>query len=491
MQKGGWITRLGVAAALISLTGCQVLKPNFAELYRQNTPGATAAGVVNTAPPVVVVPGLLGSRLVDDGSGREIWPGSLLNVALGTYKTLAVPLPDFPSRGTPGLRPAGVTESEFGRDFYGELINTLVDYGGYERVEPGTAFVAGGKRRVYVFDFDWRQDNVATVKEFDAFIRAIQADYNNPRLRVDVIAHSMGGLMARYYLRFGTEDVLNDNRLRVTWAGAPMINKMILLGTPNLGSVSAIEGFIRGQSVGLRRIPPEVVATIPSTYQLFPHRIVNWLYDTRGVHVDQDQFDVNTWRTYEWNVFAPKVKARVIADRGEAYYGALIRQFEIYAERARRFSWALTVCPNYDATLGGCPGVVEPPLKLVVFGGNCSLTPARWVLEEDPSGTPEVRFSPGGIRNPHPDIDYQRLMYDPGDGTVTKPSLLARDALSPNTPRHAFSYFPLAYSFLLCEAHATLTSNAHFQANLLDVLLTQALPWELHKDHAWQHGTAP
>ncbi len=49
---------------------------------------------------------------------------------------------------------------------------------------------------------------------------------------------------------------------------------MILLGAPNLGSVSAIEGFIRGQIVGLKRIPEEVVATIPSTYQLLPHRIV-------------------------------------------------------------------------------------------------------------------------------------------------------------------------------------------------------------------------
>jgi hypothetical protein len=74
-------------------------------------------------------------------------------------------------------------------------------------------------------------------------------------------------------------------------------------------------------------------------------------------------------------------------------------------------------------------------------------------------------------------------MYDPGDGIVTKPSLLARDVLSPHTPRHKFSYFPLAYSFLLCAEHLALTGNRHFQANLLDVLLTRARPWELHKDH--------
>ncbi len=467
--------------------GCQVLQPDFAELYRS----ASQAGD-SRQPPVVIVPGLLGSRLVHAGTGEEVWPGSLLNVALGTYRQLAVPLPVLAAGPLPDadaempLLPAGVTETEFGRDFYGELINTLVAYGGYQRVETGSPVSADARattRRLYIFDYDWRQDNVTTVRQFHRFIQEIRADYADPALKVDVIAHSMGGLMTRYYLRFGTEDVLNDNRLRVTWAGAPAINKMILLGTPNLGSVSAIEGFIRGQSVGLRRIPQQVVATIPSTYQLFPHRIVNWLYNADGERVDQDQFDVSTWQNLQWNIFDPKVRDEVVRSRGESYYAALSRQFAIYAERARRFSWSLTVCPNYEEALGGCPQVSEPPLKLVVFGGNCSLTPARWVLEAKSDGRPVVRFSPADIRRQRQDINYQRLMYDPGDGTVTKPSLLARDALSPNTPRHAFSYFPLAYSFLLCEKHATLTSNPHFQANLLDVLLTRALPWELHKDH--------
>ncbi|MEM9620035.1 MAG: hypothetical protein AAF993_00205 [Pseudomonadota bacterium] len=486
MRLIGVGNRIAGLVCLVLLAGCQGLQPDFTELYRSHDLAAIKT------PPVVIVPGLLGSRLVDADTGEEVWPGSLLDVALGTYRQLAVPLPAAGAIAaaqldTMRLQPAGITETEFGRDFYGQLIDTLVNYGGYVRFEPGAPVAADSQRRVYIFDYDWRQDNVTTVRQFHDFIQQIRADYADPTLKVDVIAHSMGGLMARYYLRFGTEDVLNDNRLQVTWQGADAINKMILLGTPNLGSVSAIEGFIRGQSVGLRRIPPQVVATLPSTYQLFPHRIVRWLYDTHGSHVDQDQFDVDTWRTFQWNIFAPEVRAEVETRHGQAYYGALVEQFSRYAERARRFSWALTVCPNYEEDLGGCPDVSEPPLKLVVFGGNCSLTPARWILEgrnDQPGSLPVVRFSPAQIRQPMPGIDYQQLMYDPGDGTVTKPSLLARDALSPNTPRHAFSYFPLAYSFLLCEEHATLTGNAHFQANLLDVLLTRALPWELHKDHA-------
>ena len=233
------------------------------------------------------------------------------------------------------------------------------------------------------------------MKKLHEFIRAIRTDYANPELKVDVIAHSMGGLMARYYLRFGDKDVLQDNDLKVTWAGAEAINKMILLGTPNLGSVSAMEGFIRGQIVGLRRIPEEVVATMPSTYQLFPHRIVDWLYDTSGERLDIDQFDASIWRELGWNIFSPAVRERVIEKNGADYYQRLTKHFAHNAERARRFSWSLTVCPNYDERKGGCTEALDPPVKLVVFGGNCAATPSRWVVENDRSGIEWCGLAPG------------------------------------------------------------------------------------------------
>ena len=38
---------------------------------------------------------------------------------------------------------------------------------------------------------------------------------------------------------------------------------------------------------------------------------------------------------------------------------------------------------------------------------------------------------------------------------------------------------PIAYWFFLCEHHARLTGNVSFQDNLLNVLLTRNLPWEM------------
>ena len=458
--------------------------PDLDQLFRSDQPIKVEGDFIQ--PPVVIIPGLLGSRLIDAQSGQEQWPGGTFDVAFSQYETIEMPVDG--STITPDALPSplvagGIAESALGRDFYGLIIKTLVSHGGYRRADIGEPVSTPNERRVYVFDYDWRQDNVTTVRTLARFLEAIRIDYGDPALKFDIVAHSMGGLITRYFLRYGTEDVLISNHLKVTWAGAEWLNKVILLGTPNLGSLSAVEGFVLGQKVGFSRIPQEVVATIPSTYQLFPHRIVNWLINSKGQPIDADPFDIATWQKYQWNIFDPVVRDRVIKHRGEEYYANLTQRFVQYAERARRFSWSLTVCPDYNESLGTCEtGAVEPPVRLVVFGGSCTQTPARAMLEKV-DGKRQLRLQPSEVAHPPGGLNLDLLMLQPGDGTVTKPSLLARDALNPLTPRHAYSYFPLAYAFLLCEEHAMLTGNVHFQNNLLDVLLTRALPWELHLDH--------
>ena len=473
---------------LLGVTGCgRFSAPNLDAIYDPDADLQSTGYRGATHPPVIIIPGLGGTRLVNQASGKEVWPGSLRQVVFGRYRQLALPFdPNTLATLPDDLRAAGITEAAAGRDFYGRLLDTLVDHGGYVRSEPGTFVQDPSQRRLYVFPYDWRQDNVKTVRLLAEFLDRIRDDYRQPELRFDLIAHSMGGLISRYLLRFGTADVLNDNRLQVTWGGAHYINKVILLGAPNLGSVSAIEGFVRGQKVGLRRIPREVVATLPSTYQLFPHRIVKWLYDTAGNPVEFDQFDAQQWAQREWNVFAPEVVKRVEQQDSAAYLTDLQRFFAKNSERARRFSWSLTVCPNYDQAQSGCPEEIpEPPVKLVVFGGDCTLTQSRAIAEVDRHGRQVLRFRPAEVRNKQNGLSYRDVMLGPGDGTVTKPSLLARDALFPFTPRHEYSYFPLAYAFFLCAEHGELTGNVHFQDNLLDVVLTHARPWELHKDHAF------
>jgi len=57
--------------------------------------------------------------------------------------------------------------------------------------------------------------NVATAGELDKFIARIREDYGDPDLKVDIVAHSMGGMITRYFVRYGTLDVLDDNEFPV------------------------------------------------------------------------------------------------------------------------------------------------------------------------------------------------------------------------------------------------------------------------------------
>jgi pimeloyl-ACP methyl ester carboxylesterase len=331
------------------------------------------AGVVET--PVILVHGVFGSRLRDSHTGKEVWPGGITSLLFNSYDDLALPIDARTLQPAPSnLEAYAITDRAAGRDFHGAILRTLETSGGYLEGNPGEP-VTDGRRRYYILVYDWRQDNVETARRLDELIDRIRADYAVSDLKVDIVAHSMNGLATRYYLRYGTTDVLDGNDFPMSDQSATRVRKVILLGTPNLGSVSGLDEFLQGFRVGLRRIPTETLATMPSAYQLFPHPIRSALVTADGEVLDRDLFDVNIWRAFQWSIFDPQVRERIIgrfpdSEHGAAYLAVLELYFGKYLERARRFVWSLTVPVEYST------------VRHVVFGGDCELTPARLLVEE-------------------------------------------------------------------------------------------------------------
>jgi pimeloyl-ACP methyl ester carboxylesterase len=453
---------LSLAALALAACAANTPRPDLARLYRVGTQFTDTT-------PVVVIPGVFGSKLRDRTTGMEVWPGTARMILFGDYRDLAL---DF-DPATLAVRPDNleafdIADAALGQDFYRKLIETLRDYGGYARGSLGVA-PQPGERRYYIYAYDWRQDNVESARGLDRMIEAIRLDYGDPQLRVDIVAHSMGGLIARYYQRYGTEDVLDGREAQITLYGSTRVRKLILLGTPNMGSASSLHAFLVGEKIGFGRIPQETLATLPSGYQLFPHPLVTWLIGADGQPQQDDLFDGAIWRRYRWSIFDPAVETRIRAVHSagaDAYLDSLQRFFDYRLERARRFLWALTT--------------PEPPsaIRYVLFGGDCDLTPARLALEQV-DGAPVARLHPGDIGTPAPGVEYPELMLEPGDGSVTKPSLLARETIDPSAPQNEDAVIPIAYWFFLCEHHSKLTGNVNFQDNLLNVLLTRSLPWEM------------
>jgi hypothetical protein len=88
---------------------------------------------------------------------------------------------------------------------------------------------------------------------------------------------------------------------------------------------------------------------------------------------------------------------------------------------------------------------------------------------ENVGGQIMIRLDPDEIHERIPGVDYEALMLEPGDGRVTKASLLARDSLSPDARQPGF--FPIAYAVFICRSHADLPSDITFRDNLLNILL--------------------
>ena len=445
-----------VALYLVGCTGNSG-RPDLERLYGHSV------GAVNQ-PPVILIHGLGGAKLRAVDSGEEYWPGPVRKLLFSDYSDLAL---DIDARSLQPLdhklEAYGITDRAAGRDFYGAIIDTLATAGGYQQGELGQP-VPPGQRNLYIYVYDWRQDNVESTKGLDELIEQIRLDYSDPQLKVDIIAHSMGGLITRYFVRYGTEDVLDSNDFPVNNYGAERIRRVILLGTPNLGSVGAVQNFIEGRKLGFGHMPTEVMLTMPSTYQLFPHPLNDWIVTSSGKTLQRDLFDVELWERFQWSIFDPRVQERIISQAdnsaaGRARVDLLRRYFGKYLERARRFVWSLTI------------GLESPSVRYVVFGGDCALTPARIVVEEIDEES-IVRLWPKKVKTKLPGIDYEELMLEPGDGTVTKASLLARNSLDPAVPRHKYSFFPVDYAFFLCEKHDQLTANINFQDNLLHALLS-------------------
>lgn len=451
-----FIRRLALPCLLLMLAACggTPTRPDLVRLYEYDAQRLSQ-------PPVILIHGLMGSTLVERGSGKEFWPGGIGTMAFSNYRELARMKAAEQSGG--GLMPGDLFYGVGRVDYYKTLTDTLEKVGRFKRGQPGESVGADDRRRYYVLLYDWRQENLASVVQLHALIEQIRIDYDDPELTVDILAHSNGGLIANYYLRYGPHDVLDQTPFTPWDEGSRHVRRLVLLGTPNLGAVTSLERLQQGFKIALRTVPVEVLATFATPFETLPHPDAQVVFSNDGQPIAFDFYDPHVWRSRQWSVFSPEVEARVVASApdvasGGAQLAVLQAQFAHHLERAKRFQLSLSA-----------PGRVKG-VQVAAFGGDCTLTPARAVLDSDKDGERLV-IRPDQVKNRVSGVDYDRLLLQPGDGLVTRDSQLGL-GLS-GAARNQGGIFPIVRSFFLCEQHDQLSVNPYFQNNLLNFLLAR------------------
>ena len=280
--------------------------------------------------PVIVVPGMMGSKLKQTSTDRTVWgvfdsqsidPDIGEDVCLLGCPIDGANLDDFDD----GVYATGVLDSMeiniagLSIDLRAYLnILQMLGVGGYRDEQLGLsgAIDYGGKHYTcFQFPYDWRRDNAESARQLNAFLLEKKAYVEAERKRrfgvdipvkFDIVAHSMGGLVTRYFLRYGDQGAANGNTPELNWAGCEHVDRVILIAPPNNGSakslVSTHEGF--QFSPFLATLPSGMVASLPSIYQLLPSGPEPSVYDEETKET-LDIYNIETWDRRGWGMLNP------------------------------------------------------------------------------------------------------------------------------------------------------------------------------------------
>ena len=261
--------------------------------------------------PLVIVPGVMGSSLdaaagdtAGASPGREVWPdvtdmansgsddyldalalapdgtqitgqemvaGDVIREATGTYNRLLIPIP--------------ISETVFGN-----LIKIFTDDGYTEGQD------------LFVAPYDWRLSIASSAAAVGAVIQNAVA--HSPNGKVDIIAHSMGGLAVKKYLADaaaasggGSPGGGTGVAMAATASAPTFVDKLILVGVPQLGAPYIFKALEYGDDLGFTFGPfsflnPDEVKKIsenmPGVYDLLPSRRY---VDVDGSYVVRDVTD--------------------------------------------------------------------------------------------------------------------------------------------------------------------------------------------------------
>lgn len=468
------IKLMTMLAVSVSFTACAfgpTQKVNLKKIYDQ-----TAQYHAPDRNPIIVIPGILGSRLIDDETGQTVW--GAFNAEYADPKTaegaqlISLSLDRNDKTEIEHVRSDGVLENielslagfPIKIQAYAGILTTL-GAGGYRDQSLGLNSIDYGTDHFtcFQFDYDWRRDisyNAAALKVFIDQRRAeIQQNYKeeygieNAEVKFDIAAHSMGSLLTRYFLRYGAAPLPEDgSEPFLTWAGANDVERAILVAPPNAGSLEAFDQLINGFNVGrplLPHYPPEILGTFPSVYQLLPrsrHKAVVW--DEDETTPIKDLFNPELWQKQGWGLSnrdeeADRVISKILPDiESENERHRIAAKFQARAlKRAEQFHKALDR-----------PAAPPEGLNLYLVAGDA--TEMAEVMTVD-STTGEIDILRTGV----------------GDKTVLRSSALMDERVGGEWKPTLQTPIDWTSVLFLPAQHRNITSDPVFEDNVLYWLL--------------------
>jgi len=376
--------------------------------------------MINTAPcrsePMVVqekaiifIPGYSGSALKGKSTGERIWLTA--SEALWGSSTLALDKGRLEFSGAMELVEDGILR----KVRVISLLYTVDVYGSFiEKLEGRFK----GEARIILFSYDWRQDNFKTATRLDQLVDQLIDDGTRS---ISIIAHSMGGLVTTYYLRYGAQEPEMTSELpRETWSGAQKLDRVILAGVPFRGTIVRFRDMQGGVRYGLNKtlMAGQAMSSFPSSYQLLPFFEGSKILSRDLQPIPDVIFDPEYWIKNRWGLLRGDEASPQAVENREQF---TTRELE----RAHRFLRLINHPSGEEERL-------STRLLNILGKGRPTLAKAILVKDHDENGD-VLLFDGKDLRKYLPEVSAD-VLFEEGDGTVTVESALLPQALKERFP---------------------------------------------------------
>lgn len=255
--------------------------------------------------PVVLIPGITGSKLRDRDTGEIAWGNSRrLFFPRDGGHSLALPIgsgsEDRLEAFAPvlAIRVAGIRKVEI----YAPLVRAI-EANGYD---------------LFIFPYDWRHGAIRAAGELASKLEALRVARGESTLHVTILCHSNAAQIARYYLKYGGASLEAAETQAVAPSDRIEVDTLVLIGTANGGALRTLQHMQEGRRyvpwVG-RRMRPETLFTMPALYEALPLERDDLFFDEAGQLLDVDLSDPESWDRYDWSIYAPGPSRRSSGQR--------------------------------------------------------------------------------------------------------------------------------------------------------------------------------
>jgi len=269
-------------------------------------------------------------------------------------------------------------------------------------------------------------------------------------VKFDIVAHSMGGLIARYYLMYGDAGLPEDGSLpEVTWAGEKNVERLIMVGTPNGGSVKALDQLVNGLNLPTQaNYAPAILGTLPSIYELLPRPRHGAVVDAADRKTPIDFYDPAVWEELGWGLADPKqerMRSYLMPDIADPARrrAVSVDHLKKCLARARQFHAAIDV-----------PARPPKGVELYLFAGDAVPTRSVVYVERDTGRMTDADLAPG-------------------DGTVIRASTLMDERMGQEWSPVLESPIEFDDVMFLFTSHIGMTKDPAFTDNVLYRLLVE------------------